>query len=275
MNEMRLAVTGAAGRMGRTIVRSIHEMPGVMLTSALERDGSPFLGQDAGALAGISALGVPVTSNVREAFDKADGVIDFSSPEATMQFAAAAADSRIVHVIGTTGFSDENLNFINEASRKTTVIKSANMSLGVNVLAMLVKQVSALLDESFDIEIVEMHHRNKVDAPSGTALMLGREAAEARNVDLREHGVFGRGNADAAHEPRRVGEIGFASLRGGSVICDHTVIFAGPSERIELTHKADERAIFARGAITAALWGRNRNTGLFSMTDVLRDKLSS
>jgi len=269
MTDMRLVVAGAAGRMGKTLVRTIAEAEGVSLVGALERPDSRQVGADAGVVAGIEPVGIRITDDPNPLFALADGLIDFTSPAATTEFSKLAAEARLVHVIGTTGLQSHDEEVIEASSRDAVIIKSANMSLGINLLVALVKQVSALLDESFDIEIVEMHHRNKVDAPSGTAMMLGRAAADGRHVDLEEQGVFGRGSPQTEHLARRPGEIGFAALRGGSVICDHTVIFAGPSERLELTHKADDRAIFAKGAIKAALWGRNRSSGLYAMSDVL------
>jgi len=266
MGDMRLVVVGAAGRMGRLLVKAVHETPGTVLAAAVEREGSPFLGRDAGDLAGTGALGVPVTSNVDEAFADADGVIDFTAPAATVAFARAAAEAGIVHVVGTTGLSEADLAALAEAARRIPLVQSGNMSLGVNLLTALVRRVAATLGPEFDIEVLEMHHRMKVDAPSGTALMLGAAAAEGRAVSLKDTAVRVR---DGHTGTRRAGDIGFATLRGGSVIGEHTVIFAGDGERIELTHKADDRALFARGAVRAALWARERPPGLYAMTDVL------
>jgi 4-hydroxy-tetrahydrodipicolinate reductase len=255
--------------MGSTLVRTISATPGMILAGALERYGAPEVGADAGVVAGVGPLGVLVSDDPDALFARADGLIDFTSRAATVEFSRRAAQSRIVHVIGTTGLDAQDDKVIEAASREAVIVRSANMSLGINLLVELVKQVSALLDENFDIEVVEMHHRNKVDSPSGTAMMLARAAAEGRNVDLNQSAHFGRGSDPAKHSARRVGEIGVATLRGGSVICDHTVMFAGPSERLELTHRADDRAIFAKGALRAALWGRNRAPGLYAMADVL------
>jgi 4-hydroxy-tetrahydrodipicolinate reductase len=269
MTDMRLVVAGAAGRMGSTLVRTIASTPGMLLAGALERHGMPEIGADAGLIAGIGPLGIPVSDDPEELFARADGLIDFTSPAATVEFSKRAAQSRIVHVIGTTGLDAQDDKMIEAASRDAVIVRSANMSFGINLLVELVKQVSTLLDDNFDIEIIEMHHRNKVDSPSGTAMMLARAAAEGRHVDLDQTAHFGRGSDPAKHSARRVGEIGVATLRGGSVICDHKIIFAGPSERLELTHRADDRAIFAKGALKAALWGRNRTPGLYAMADVL------
>ncbi len=266
MSDMRLAVVGASGRMGRALVRAVCDIPGATVAAAIERQGSEFLGQDAGTLAGVGALDVPITDDPLAAFIACEGVLDFTVPAATVAYAELTAQARIVHVIGTTGCAAEDDAKIAAAARHATIIKSGNMSLGVNLLAGLVRQAARALDEDFDIEISEMHHRHKVDAPSGTALLLGQAAAEGRDIDLGERSVRTR---DGVTGPRPVGDIGFATLRGGSVIGDHTVIFAGEGERIELSHMAGDRAIFARGAVKAALWGRGGKPGLFTMADVL------
>ena len=211
-------------------------------------------------------LGAPITGDALELFTRIDGIIDFTSPAATVEFAGLAANARIVHVIGTTGFSEANEAAIKAAARHATIVKAGNMSLGVNLLAAVTRKIAAALDEDFDIEIVEMHHKHKVDAPSGTALMLGAAAAAGRKIDLKDRSVRSR---DGHTGERRRGDIGFATLRGGDVVGDHSVIFAGPGERIEVTHRASSREIFARGAVKAALWGRGKGPGLFAMTDVL------
>lgn len=266
MHEMRLVVVGAAGRMGRTLSRIVAETPGARLTGAIERAGAAEIGRDAGELAGIGPNGVIVTDDPLPVFAAADGVLDFTSPQATVGFSELAAQARIVHVVGTTGLSPEDNDKIKAAARHAVVVKSGNMSLGVNLLAVLVREAARALDPDFDIEILEMHHRQKVDAPSGTALLLGRAAAEGRGLDLDRHSVRVR---DGHTGPRHKGDIGFATLRGGSVVGEHTVMLSGEGERIELTHIATDRAIFARGAVKAALWGRDRKPGLYSMADVL------
>jgi 4-hydroxy-tetrahydrodipicolinate reductase len=266
MTDMRLVVVGAAGRMGRMLIQVVNETPGCSVVGAIEREGSPALGQDAGLQAGCGMLGVEITADPLAAFAKADGVLDFTAPAATVAFAALAAQARIVHVIGTTGLSDTDFAKLEAAARHARIVQSGNMSLGVNLLAGLVRRVAATLGEDYDIEIVEMHHRMKVDAPSGTALLLGEAAAEGRGVSLRDRSARGRDGHTGA---RRAGDIGFASLRGGSVIGDHTVVFAGPGERIELTHRAEDRVLFARGAVKAALWAFSREPGYYSMADVL------
>jgi 4-hydroxy-tetrahydrodipicolinate reductase len=266
MSDMRLVVTGAGGRMGRMLVQAIQATPGVTLAAALGHAGSTMLGQDAGLLAGVGELGVPLTDDPLSAFIRADGVVDFTLPRASVDFAALAAQARIVHVIGTTGLSPSDLDKIAAAAWHAPIIRSGNMSLGVSLLAAMVKRVAQTLGEDFDIEIVEMHHRMKVDAPSGTALLLGEAAAAGRGIDLAEHSVRSR---DGHTGKRPDGAIGFAALRGGTVVGDHRVVFAGVGERVELAHLAEDRGIFARGAIKAALWGRGRKPGLYSMADVL------
>ena len=266
MPDMRLCVAGAAGRMGQTLVRLIALTPGVALCAALERAGSPDLGRDAGELAGAGHAGVAITCDALNAVLGADGIIDFTAPAATLELAALAAQARIVDIIGTTGLSEDDLKKIAAAGRHAPIMRSGNMSLGVNLLAALTRRAAKTLGEDFDIEIVEMHHRMKVDAPSGTALLLGEAAAAGRGVDLAQRSARGRDGFTGA---RKSGDIGFASLRGGSVVGDHSVIFAGPSERIALSHHAEDRTLFARGALRAALWARSQKAGLYSMADVL------
>ena len=265
--DMGLVVVGAAGRMGQALIRAIHSIPGAKVAAAIERKGSPQVGQDAGQLAGVGTLGVPISDDPLPAFAKADGVLDFTAPAATVEFAGYAAQARIVHVIGTTGCSAEDDARIAAAARHATIVKSGNMSLGVNLLAVLVEQAAkALGPEDFDIEVLEMHHRHKVDAPSGTALLLGEAAARGRAIGLAENSVRVRDGHTGA---RQAGTIGFATLRGGSVVGDHSVILAGTGERVTLSHVAEDRAIFARGAVKAALWARDKKAGLYSMRDVL------
>lgn len=265
--EVKIAVTGAGGRMGRTLLRLINEAPGAVIAGGIEAKGSPYLGVDLGTLAGLAEpLGLHASDDALAVIKDADALIDFSVPAASVEFAGLAAQARIVHVIGTTGLSEDDEARIEAAARHATIIKSGNMSLGVNLLASLVRQAARALDPSWDIEVVEMHHRHKVDAPSGTALLLGEAAAEGRNIDLKDNAERGRDGHTGA---RADGAIGFASLRGGSVVGDHQVIFAGPSERITLGHIAEDRAIFARGALRAALWGQGKGPGLFNMADVL------
>jgi 4-hydroxy-tetrahydrodipicolinate reductase len=266
MSDMRLVVVGAAGRMGRTLIRVVSETPGVTLAGAVERAGAAEIGRDAGELAGIGANGIAITTDPLPLFVKAEGVLDFTVPAATVAFAELTAQARIAHVIGTTGLSAADEAKVHAASRHAPIVKSGNMGLGVNLLAALVRQAAKALDPDYDIEVLEMHHRAKVDAPSGTALLLGRAAAEGRGIDLDQHSVRVRDGHTGA---RKRGDIGFATLRGGSVVGEHSVIFAGDGETIELTHKASDRVLFARGAVKAALWARDRKPGLYSMADVL------
>jgi dihydrodipicolinate reductase len=266
-NDMKLVVVGAAGRMGQTLIRVISETPGVTLHAAIEREGSPFLGKDAGEMAGAGTLGIPVTDDPLNAFLDAEGVLDFTAPQASVNFSVLAAQARIVHVIGTTGCSVEDEARFEAAGRHARVVKSGNMSLGVNLLGVLTEQAArALPSVGWDIEIVEMHHKHKVDAPSGTALLLGEAAAKGRGIDLAAHSVRVR---DGHTGPRPDGAIGFATLRGGSVVGDHSVLFAAEGELVTLSHSARDRSIFARGAVASAVWARGQRPGYYSMLDVL------
>ncbi|MBU6458055.1 MAG: 4-hydroxy-tetrahydrodipicolinate reductase [Bradyrhizobium sp.] len=266
MADMRLIVAGAGGRMGRTLTRVISETPGTVLAGALEAPGSELLGKDAGALAGVPANGVQLSADLWAMSANADGILDFTVPAATIANVAIAAQRGLVHVIGTTGLSASDDAVIKSVTSRAIVVKSGNMSLGVNLLAALVKRVAQSLDETFDIEILEMHHKAKIDAPSGTALMLGEAAAAGRQIALEKHSARGRDGLTGA---RRSGDIGFASLRGGTAAGDHSVIFAGPSERITLSHHAEDRVLFAHGALKAALWARGKQPGFYTMADVL------
>jgi 4-hydroxy-tetrahydrodipicolinate reductase len=263
---MKLAIAGAAGRMGRVLTRIIREMPGAELVGGLESEGSPHIGADMGDLAGLGRIGVTVSRDPLDLFTRIDGIVDFTVPAASLGLVDMAAQARIVHVIGTTGIDEAGEAKIRAAARHARIVKSGNMSLGVNLLAAMVKKVAAALGEDFDVEVLEMHHRHKIDAPSGTALLLGQAAAEGRNIDLKQRAVRSRDGHTGA---RRPGDIGFATLRGGSVVGEHTVMFAGPAERIELSHRAESRDIFARGAVKAALWAQDKKPGLYSMKDVL------
>ncbi len=267
MTRMKLVVAGAAGRMGQALIRAIAAEDGAVLHAAIERKGASELGADAGEAAGAGKLGVDITCDPLSAFAHADGVLDFTSPAATVEFAGYAAQARIVHIIGTTGCSPADEAKISAAARHAVIVKSGSFSLGVNLLSVLIeKAAKALGAHDFDIEVLEMHHRHKVDAPSGTALLLGEAAAKGRGIDLAGNSVRGRDGHTGA---RAQGSIGFAALRGGSVVGDHSVIFAGMDEQITLSHHAVTRDMFARGAIRAALWAHHRKPGLYSMRDVL------
>jgi 4-hydroxy-tetrahydrodipicolinate reductase len=265
MTKIRIAVAGASGRMGRTLIRALSDSDDMRLTFALERSGHAERGTDSGVLAGLQPNGIAVTDDSLAALAGSDAVLDFTAPAASVPLSELAAQARIVHVIGTTGFSENDIARLTASARHAVIVKSGNMSLGVNLLAALVREAAKALP-NYDIEIVETHHRMKVDAPSGTALLLGEAAAEGRGVSLKENAIRGRDGQTGA---RPDGSIGFASLRGGTVVGDHMVTLAGPFERIELAHRAEDRMIFARGALTAARWGFGKKPGLYGMSDVL------
>ena len=266
MDDYKIGVVGCAGRMGRMLVRCLDETAGCQVIGGTEAAGSAALGQDIGELAGIGARGIAVIDDPVALFAKAEAVVDFTLPAATVAHARLAAQAQAAHIVGTTGLDAAQEAEIARAARHTAVVRAANMSLGVNLLQAVVEQVARALDPDYDIEVVEMHHRHKVDAPSGTALALGRAAARGRGVDLEAVAQRARDGHTGA---RRRGDIGFATLRGGDVAGEHSVIFAAEGERIELTHKASTREVFARGAVKAALWTRGRAPGLYSMMDVL------
>jgi 4-hydroxy-tetrahydrodipicolinate reductase len=266
MADMRLVILGAGGRMGRTLVKTVADTAAATVVGAVEQPGSPLIGQDAGVLAGLPANGIKLTGDLKPLLAGADGILDFTVPAATVAACALAAEAGIVHVVGTTGLSADDMGKLKAAAARATIMQSGNMSLGVNLLAALVRRVARALDEDFDIEVVEMHHNRKIDAPSGTALMLGQAAAQGRSVDLEKRSARGRDGITGA---RKRGDIGFAALRGGTVVGEHSVIFAGPAERVELTHRAEDRMLFARGAVKGALWARGKPPGLYSMADVL------
>jgi len=266
MADLSIGVVGAAGRMGSAVIRQVSETAGCAVVAASEVAGSTAIGRDAGALAGLDAIGVEVSDDASKLFGRADAVIDFSTPRATIDHAAIAASHRRIHIIGTTGLDADQDAALDAAADRAVIVRAPNMSLAVNILFALTRQVAALLGDEFDIEILEMHHRHKVDAPSGTALGLGRAAAAGRGVDLAAVEQRARDGHTGA---RGRGDIGFAVLRGGDVVGEHSVVFAADGERLELSHKATGRQIFARGAVRAALWAQGRKPGLYSMADVL------
>jgi 4-hydroxy-tetrahydrodipicolinate reductase len=263
---LKLAIAGAGGRMGRVLTRIVHETPGCEIAGGLEAKGSPHIGADMGVVSGIGALNVFISDDARAILKHVDGIIDFTVPAATLELVQHTAALKKIHVIGTTGIDEAGEAQIREAAKSARIMKSGNMSLGVNLLAGLVKKVAASLGEDFDIEVLEMHHRHKIDAPSGTALMLGQAAADGRKVNFKMRSVRSRDGHTGA---RQSGDIGFATLRGGSVVGDHVVMFAGAAERIELVHRAESRDIFAYGAVKAALWCKDQKPGLYTMNDVL------
>ena len=261
-----IVVTGASGRMGQMLIKTVLASDKCRLVAALERPGHDWIGQDVGQAMGGQPAGLQVTDDAVEAFAKAQAVIDFTAPAATVRFAGLAAQARAVHVIGTTGLDAEDLKKINAAARHAVIVRAGNMSLGVNLLVQLTRKVAAALDEDFDIEIIEAHHNQKVDAPSGTALMLGEAAAQGRGISLDDVRDAGRDGMTGA---RRKGDIGFSAIRGGDIVGEHDVLFAAAGERIVLRHVATDRAIFARGALKAALWGQSQKPGEYDMMDVL------
>ncbi len=261
-----IVVTGASGRMGQMLIRTVTENSAVRLVGAVERKGHDWIGQDVGTAMGGAELGVAVTDDPLPVFAQAQAILDFTAPEATLEFAALAAQARAVHVIGTTGMTDEQIASLEPASRHAVIVRAGNMSLGVNLLVQLTRKVAAALDEDFDIEVIESHHSRKVDAPSGTALMLGQAAADGRGVRLDAVADRGRDGITGA---RKRGDIGFTAIRGGDIVGEHDVLFAAPGERIVLRHVATDRSIFARGALKAALWGLGRKPGQYDMLDVL------
>ena len=261
-----IVITGASGRMGQMLINLISRSDKVQLAGCIERKDHSWIGQDIGVIMGGAPLGVLVSDDALPLFAKAQAVIDFTTPSATVDFAALAAQARIVHVIGTTGLEASHLNSLSRAAHHAVLVRACNMSLGVNLLVQLTKKVAAALDTDWDIEIVESHHRHKVDAPSGTALMLGEAAAQGRGNDLANLRDSGRDGITGA---RKIGDIGFNAIRGGDVVGEHDVIFATEGERIVLRHLATDRAIFARGALRAALWGQDKKPGHYDMMDVL------
>ncbi|OJY34503.1 MAG: 4-hydroxy-tetrahydrodipicolinate reductase [Rhodobacterales bacterium 65-51] len=261
-----IVIAGASGRMGRMLIGTVLASDKARLAAAIQRPGHDWIGRDIGECLGGAPVGVKVTDDPLEAFAKARAVIDFTTPAATVEFAALAAQARLVHVIGTTGLEPEHLAKIDAAARHAVIVRAGNMSLGVNLLVTLTRKVAAALDADWDIEVIEAHHNKKVDAPSGTALMLGQAAAEGRGVDLDTMRDSGRDGITGA---RRPGAIGFSAIRGGDIVGEHDVLFAGAGERIVLRHIATNRAIFARGALKAALWGQDKGPGAYDMMDVL------
>ncbi|WP_294611923.1 4-hydroxy-tetrahydrodipicolinate reductase [uncultured Roseovarius sp.] len=261
-----IVITGASGRMGLMLINTVRNSKNARLVGAIERPGHDWIGRDLGAAMGGADIGLCVSDDPLEVIARAHAVIDFTAPAATREFATLCAQARCVHVIGTTGLDEADLKHLNAAARHAVIVRAGNMSLGVNLLTQLTKRVAAALDEDFDIEIIEAHHNQKVDAPSGTALMLGEAAADGRGVALDSVSDRGR---DGITGKRERGHIGFSSIRGGDIVGEHDVMFAAPGERIVLRHIATDRAVFARGALKAALWGQGRKPGEYDMLDVL------
>lgn len=266
MADRKIGIIGAGGRMGQACIRQVTGTDGCMIVAASDIAGSALIGKDAGDAAGAGNLGVAVTDDAAAVVAASDAIIEFTLPEPTVEHVALTADAGVAHIIGTTGMTGNQEAALKTAGEKTVIMHAPNMSLAVNLFFALTKQVAATLNDDFDIEIFEMHHKHKVDAPSGTAVGLGRAAAEGRGVDIddvarwAQHGITGE---------RKRGDIGFASLRGGNVVGDHTVTFAIEDERLEISHKAQSRQIFARGAVHAALWSAGKGPGFYTMFDVL------
>jgi 4-hydroxy-tetrahydrodipicolinate reductase len=263
---MKIGIVGCAGRMGRMLVQAVLNTEGAELACGSERQESPFVGHDVAVVAGEEPSGVQIISDPDQLFATCDAVIDFTIPAATLGHAKLAAKHKTNLIIGTTGLSADDQAAIADCAKSTTIIQAPNMSLGVNVAFAITEKIANMLNDDWDIEIIEMHHKHKIDAPSGTALGLGRAAAKGRGVNLDDVADKVRdGNIGA----RKKGDIGFATLRGGDVVGDHTVVFAIEGERFEITHKASSRVIFARGAVRAALWSEGKADGLYDMQDVL------
>jgi 4-hydroxy-tetrahydrodipicolinate reductase len=262
---VKVVIAGCSGRMGHALLQGVVEDAELILHGALDRAGSPAIGRDAGELFG-APCGVKVTDNLAAALNGADVLVDFTRPEASMEYIAACREAGVALVIGTTGFSVEQKQAITAAAQDIGIVFAPNMSVGVNLLINLVQSAAKVLSEGYDIEIIEAHHRHKIDAPSGTALRLGEAAAAALGRDLSKCAVYGREGVTGERDPST---IGFATVRGGDVVGDHTVLFAGIGERVELTHKASSRATFALGALRAAKFLADKKSGLFDMQDVL------
>lgn len=263
---MKIGIVGCAGRMGRMLIAEVLRTKGAKLGGGTEPAKSPLLGADLATLVGQKAAGVRITSDAKALFEACDAVIDFTAPAATAKHIALARAAGAALIVGTTGLPADVKRTLKAAAKKTVIVQAPNMSTGVNVLLAFTEKLASVLKDDYDIEIVEMHHRHKVDAPSGTALGLGEAAAKGRGVALEK---VSRRTRDGQVGARPKGEIGFATLRGGDVVGDHTVIFAADGERIEITHKASSREVFARGAVRAAMWTKGRKAGLYSMRDVL------
>lgn len=266
MNNYRIAIVGASGRMGRNLIEATQQAEGVELGAALVRPGSSLVGSDAGELAGLGKNGVIITDNLRSVIEDFDVLVDFTRPEGTLHYLALCREYKKAMVIGTTGFDDAGKAAIKAASEETGIVFAANFSVGVNLVLKLLEKAAKVMGEYADIEIVEAHHRHKVDAPSGTALAMGEAIADAMGWDLNEHAVYTREGHTGERKPQA---IGFATVRAGDIVGEHTAMFADIGERVEITHKASSRMTFAKGAVKAALWLKDKKSGLYDMRDVL------
>ncbi|PQQ29265.1 4-hydroxy-tetrahydrodipicolinate reductase [Photorhabdus luminescens] len=264
--DIRVAIVGAGGRMGRQLIQAIYQLDNVALGAALERSGSSLIGADAGELAGIGHTGVTVCDDLKSVVDNFDVLIDFTRPEGTLTHLEICRQNGKAIVIGTTGFDEAGKQTIKEASADIPIVFAANFSVGVNLVLKLLEKAAKVMGEYSDIEIIEAHHRHKVDAPSGTALAMGESIAHALGRDLKTCAVYAREGYTGERDPK---SIGFATIRAGDIVGEHTAIFADIGERVEITHKASNRMTFANGAVKAALWLKGKNSGLFDMKDVL------
>ncbi len=266
MSQTAIGVVGAGGRMGRMLVKAVDNQQGAKLVAASERSASGLTGQDAGTLAGVAALGVLLSDSANDVFAPERVVIDFTAPQATLEHIKLAVATKTPMVIGTTGIDAEGVEQLQEAAKSIPIVFAPNYSVGVNLMFKIAAEVAKVLDGSADFEIIEAHHKNKVDAPSGTALGLGKAIAKAVGRNLDEVGVFAREGHTGARKDK---EIGFSTIRGGDIVGDHTAMFIGDNERLEITHKAGNRMIFADGAVRAALWVADQKPGLYDMGDIL------
>ncbi len=263
---MRVAIIGASGRMGKTLIDAVNQADGLSVSAAIERPDSSLLGTDAGELAGVGKLGVTVVGDLNDVVNDFDVLIDFTTPATTVNNLKTCVQNNKKIVIGTTGFDEAGLAEIDKAAEQIGVIFAANFSVGVNLCLKLLKQAAEVLNDGYDIEVIEGHHRHKVDAPSGTALRMGEVVAETLGRDLKECAVYGREGITGARDPNT---IGFATVRAGDIVGDHTVLFATEGERVEITHKASSRMAFAKGAAHSCKWIADKSAGLFDMQDVL------
>lgn len=266
MNNIRIAIVGAPGRMGRNLIQATQQAEGVELGAALARQGSSLTGSDAGELAGNGKTGVLITDDLHAVIDDFDVLIDFTRPEGTLEFMAVCQQHKKAMVIGTTGFDEAGKAAIRAAAEDIAIVFAANFSVGVNLVLKLLEKAAKVMGDYADIEIVEAHHRHKVDAPSGTALAMGEAIADAMDWDLAEHAVYAR---EGHTGERKAQTIGFATVRAGDIVGEHTAMFADIGERVEITHKASSRMTFANGAVKAAFWLKDKKSGLYDMRDVL------
>ncbi len=263
---LRIAITGAAGRMGKTLIEACHQAEGCSVNAAIERTGMTLLGADAGEISGVGLLSVTLVDNIVDVLDDFDTLIDFTSIEATLKNLEVCKNNGKHIIIGTTGFNDEQKLLIEQAGQQTAVVFAPNMSVGVNLCLKLLQTAAAIFNEDYDIEVIEAHHRHKVDAPSGTALRMGEVIADTLGRDLNSCAVYGRQGHTGA---RKADTIGFETIRAGDIVGEHTVMFATEGERVEITHKASSRMTFAKGAVRAAKWLQQKDSGLYDMQDVL------